>query len=246
MYFFQKLVYFFFFHTLLLFKWKKSTFETNKRLLHSKSEYKNALSHLLDELLNTLFRSKITLDPLDKTNQVILDELKLNHGILLTAHIGNHEYFGQYLKSEGVDLRAFHQELNSPFWNRLMNKYRLSRGNYSPYSDKQLLKAIKDFKSKRFLVGFLWDQHTKSKKYIPLALGSKTYSTNKLPTFFLKEDTPIYFGYLSKSSKKYSITLKRVSHLAAYPELLKEAIDTIPEQYYGIFHKIYKSSTHYK
>jgi lauroyl/myristoyl acyltransferase len=241
----QKLVYFLLFHTLHFLKWKKAAFQKNLHILSSTASYSNTLSHLVNELLNILFKSTYSVNPIDEESKKLLNEIKSKKGILLTAHIGNHEYFGQYLKSSGIDLRAFHQELNSPYWNEKMNEYRVSQGNYSPYSDKQTLQAIKDFKSTNYLVAFLWDQHTQSQKSIKVKLGAKEYSANKLPSLFFTPEVPIYFGYLYKSSNSYSLTLKELGKLEDYPILLEQSITTHPEQYYGIFHKIFKSSTHY-
>ena len=246
MQFLQKLVYFFLFHTLHFLKWKKAAFQKNQSILSSTANYSNTLSHSVNELLNILFKSKYSVNPIDEESKKLVNEIKSNKGILLTAHIGNHEYFGQYLKSSGIDLRAFHQELNSPYWNKKMNEYRVSQSNYSPYSDKQTLQAIKDFKSTNYLVAFLWDQHTRSKKSIKLKLGAKEYSANKLPSLFLTQELPIYFGYLYKSLDSYSLILKKMDNLEDYPTLLEQSIKAHPEQYYGIFHKIFKSSTHYK
>ncbi len=173
-----------------------------------------------------------------------LNKLKLNGGIILTAHYHNWEIGGGYLtKTLGLKLKAITQPLNSFFWNKIINKQR-KRNNLLIVNDNVSRETLSWLKNGN-VVAFLLDQF--NYKGVKMFFFNREIRVNRLPMYMhsvlLK---PCYMVFIYKDELKIiclsKTNVKSISPLLyrRYFKILEVLIQKEPFNWLGCFHNLFK------
>ncbi len=203
-------------------------------------------SNLAEELFSLFFAPPLQV----KIPHSFLKEihtLKEQKAILLTGHLGNHEYLGQVLTQMGIPLQGFYQKQSSSFWNTLILKWRRKNGDYAPWEIREFPKAFRIWKNKPTTLGFLWDQHSRGNSPYTALIGTNTLKTHNLPLRLKAAHPPTHllFAFLIREKEGYILKRKWGHSLEEFHPFYEELLRQHPDQWYGSMHKIFKDQLDY-
>jgi Kdo2-lipid IVA lauroyltransferase/acyltransferase len=166
---------------------------------------------------------------LPPTDRAVLEEaLSLGQGaILVSAHLGNWELFGQRLNAAGFHGASIARTLPNPFLNRWLMKQRRHTGlTIIPRGeDGAIRKMLSVFRRGELLALFV-DQDTSVPSVFVSFLG-KTAKTPRAPAeLAIKKGIPLVFGYAQKSAHGlgYRIHLESIAADELDGQTTEEAI----------------------
>lgn len=257
---------------LRLFQWKHSVFAFNANRtaaffeLHSGqvpcySKTVQAMANDLEEFIearssylhaSSAKSSGATSEPLkleiDPFSLAILSEMQKG-GLLLTAHYGNYESMGLWLRRLGIPLIASYLPQRPRFLNHLLLRLRSVDGN--PYAQILPPRAIVRKIRSGSLFCLLADQDYRSARPIlSTFLGCKV-QCNPLPVFLLNNipGLPVYCSYIHHLQNHRILTVVKLNLASPsdlyfeYHRWLETLIGHEPNRWYGWFHRRFYSTS---
>lgn len=238
----------------VLFRWKQHTVLSNARLFNlpnPKQVYPKLIRHIFRELLFVVRNKNFHTQHITPRALDALPELRKG-GILLTAHFGNWEWMGPWLRSLDVPLMATYKPLRNPTMNRLMQFLRNRNGSYTfPLSNQPF--ALRTHFRKHRLFTILADQDFRENNPRLHPFFSHPAHCNPLPETLLRlfPDSPIFMARVFRNAS-HELTLDIFPLFPSSPtELyplyhlhLEDWIRESPEQYIGLTHRRLLSTLH--
>ena len=258
------------FHTLTLLGWKRSTVRANLRHVRATAGiaiaedelYRDLMWNLAREFTLVLFNRNPGPQAITPRAQALLPELRKG-GMLLTAHFGNWEWMGPWLRSIGVPLVASYLPLKNRLANAMMQKLRNRNGLYA-YDLSANPFRLRTLLERGALFTFLADQdHRPARALGPSPesrISTQTFlgkpvSLNPLPDTVVRlfPTLPVYFAWVARDDFGAlvldCIPLSRFggdpewSPMGAYHRQLEELIRQFPTQWPGWTHRRYLSTS---
>lgn len=240
-------------------RWKRRTVHANLRATrywsgwqHKHPEFSQLYAKLLFSLAHELFqflRPRLsTSHQITSRAQSLIPELRKG-GILLTAHIGNWEYMGPWMRSLGIPLVASYKEMQNPYADRILRRLRGRHGNYLVPLQRNPF-ALRKIFAEKSLFTFLADQDYRDSAALYDFLGQPT-RCNPLPDSLhqIFPSAPIYFACVVRNSHgELEMDVQRLSIdpdssvYPAYHHALEQFIHDFPDQWAGWTHRRWLST----
>jgi len=244
---------------LILVGWKRRVVHAN--LFHVRSEfpkqlefyrfkgreqlYRALLYNMCREFVYVLLNRPTAKEVITERAQSLIPRMQ-EGGLLLTAHIGNWEWMGPWLRKLGVPLIASYSPLKSKTANKWMQKFRNRNGAYTialSDSAQPLRTLIRNHR----LFTFLADQDSRERRNESAEFFSQKVRTSPLPSFYSRtSDAPIFYAWVVRNASGElvldAIELTKESLMRGYHTELERSILENPEQYYGWTHRRFLST----
>lgn len=176
------------------------------------------------------------------------DDLRAGRGgIVMTAHLGNWEIAGAYLRYERVPFAAVARPIDNPIVDRYLTRL---RGGAANLIEKHgAVKDVSEAVSKGTWVGILADQNAGRRGLFVPFFGVPASSFRFGATLALRHDFPVYFAVALRRGKgfRYEFHVRRYVPppgldrkdgerllLEAYFAQLEAWIREVPEQYFWL------------
>jgi KDO2-lipid IV(A) lauroyltransferase len=164
----QRLATWIFIRLLILLRWKRRIIFANLRHCHfpnPETLYPRIIAHICREFVLVMANRNPFPQHITARAQSLLPELRRG-GILLTAHYGNWEWMGPWLRSLGIPLVASYLPLKNPLANRILKFLRNRNGSYTEDFQGRIFR-IRSLLQKGSLFTFLADQDFRGSPPIP-------------------------------------------------------------------------------
>ncbi|MCS6893257.1 MAG: lysophospholipid acyltransferase family protein [Deltaproteobacteria bacterium] len=169
--------------------------------------------------------------------------------VFLSAHFSNFEILPQLAYQLNQTLRFIAKPVRPTFLNKIILGLRERNGAKFTGNPREVVSCLRE----NGCVGFLFDQHSSSKKSAIIPFCSVNASFNPF-IFVLSSTAPTIFCYLIRTKEKYVLQWKYLGCLRDYSgrddfakilnSNLEGLIRNYPEQYFW-FHRRWKASVDY-
>lgn len=232
-----------------ILRWKRKTIKANLDycgINFSEATYINILLNISRDITHQLFGLNYPILIKDSETKYILENWP-KKTLLLSSHLGNHEYFCQYLINNGIKLKAS----VLPIKNKLIYSHiKKSRDPYNYAVESMNPKKILTLLNNNFSFAFMWDQDPRFKTpHINDLFFNKKCNWNKLPIWLKthNSDLTILHPSLIYNNGHYVAKLEILdsSNYKDWIKIIEENIINNITHYYGWTHKRFKSTDAY-
>ena len=167
-------------------------------------------------------------------------------GLLLTAHIGNWEWMGPWLRKLDVPLIASYSPLKNITANNWMQKFR-NRNGYYTIALSDSAQPLRTLIRNRSLFTFLADQDSRSERHENSEFFSQKVHISPLPAIYSDlSAAPAFYAWVVRNPSGElvldAVELPKESLIQSYQAQLERSILENPSQYYGWTHRRFLST----